>query len=120
MISGHRIVDLGYVLSWAVPLQHDHSKKCEGRLYLSREHSRGLGLARRMQFSCTVCSDKLEFATERPENKVSLMNYGAVWGTLSTGSTFGNLEELLCSMNIPPMRKSTFQSIEEELGEVPT
>lgn len=119
-ISGHRIVDLGYVLSWAVTLQYEHSKKCPGQLYAKKEHSRGLGFVRRVQFNCTVCSDQIEHSTERPtENKVSLINYGAVWGTLSIGSTYGQLDELMCSLDVPPMPKSMFLSIEQDLGEVP-
>lgn len=111
------MVELGYVLKWAIQMQYFHSKKCTGLLIPTKEESKGHGLFRHIHFKCTACNVETVRATENP-NKTSDLNVGAVWGTLATGNTFSHLEEQLACMNIPPMTKPTFQRIETELGEV--
>lgn len=118
-IEGNRIVDLGYVLKWSLNLQYNHSKICTGgQLYIKDEERLGLGLVSCIIFKCTMCPKEYKYYTENPESKHSKINTGAVWGTLSTGNTFGHLEELLSVMDIPPMTAYKFKQIEEDLADV--
>lgn len=117
MISGNRIVELGYVLKWAIQMQFFHSKKCSGVLIPHKEESKGHGLVRYIHFKCTACEVETVHTTEDPKNS-SELNIGAVWGTLATGSTYGHFEEQLSCMNIPPMTKTSFMHLENKLGKV--
>lgn len=118
-IEGNRIVQLGFVLKWAMRLQYDHSKTCTGGLlYASNEIRRGLGLVSHIVFNCTMCDVEIIKSTENPALPKSVINNGAVWGALGTGSTYGHLEEQLSCMNIPSLNKYTFYKIEKELSEV--
>lgn len=117
IISGNRIVDLGYILSWAIKLQYDHSKICTcGEIYVQKEISKDMGLTSCIIFACTQCDVIIRRYTENPQKTVSEINYGAVWGTMATGSTCGHLEEQLSCMNIPPMPANMFYNIEKILG----
>lgn len=117
-ISGNRIVDLTYVLNKTIDLQYDHSKKCTtGKLLIKKEIGRGKGLVSIIEFECDMCKTTLSLHTENPE-KVSVINTGAVWGALATGSSYEYLSELLACMDVPQMNKRTFYQLEEELGEV--
>lgn len=118
ILQGHRIVDLDYILQWAIPFQQDHSQSCkDGRILLKSEDRVGMGLDTCLIFGCTVCEKTFRKYSADPMKK-SGVNYGFVWGTLSTGSTFGHPEELLSVMDIPTMSQYNFQKIERELGEV--
>lgn len=93
VISGNRIVELEYVLNWAITLQYEHSKICSGgRLYIHKEVRKHKGLTSAVIFNCTQCSAIIQHETENPNKPVSEINYGAVWGTMATGSTCGHLE----------------------------
>lgn len=107
-IQGNRIVRLGFVLKWAIVLQYNHSKKCTGgMLYIHKGLRRGLGLISHILFKCTMCDEEILKSTEDPNLRNSVINNGAVWGTLATGSTHGQLEELLSCMDIPSLNKYT-------------
>lgn len=121
LMSGNRIVELGYVLDWAMKLQYEHSKICTlGRLSIMEEIRKSMGLVSTIVFHCSMCPRRYTFNTENPERPVSLINTGAVWGTLATGSTYSHLSELLACMDIPPMPDRQFSNIESSIGEVPT
>lgn len=67
-----------------------------------------------------MCAPEYKYYTEDPNKTKSKINYGAVWGTLSTGSTYGHLEELLSVLDIPPMTLYKFKKIEDDLSGVST
>lgn len=117
VIPGNRVVELGYVLKWSIQMQFFHSKKCRGLFIPFKEESRGHGLVRHLHFKCTMCQDVTIRATEDPKNG-SEINIGAVWGTLATGNTYSHLEEQLACMNVPPISKTIFLQIENNLGKV--
>ncbi|KAK4882241.1 hypothetical protein RN001_005560 [Aquatica leii] len=54
----------------------------------------------------------IEYHTEDPTKKKSLKNYGAVWGTLATGSTLRHLQEFLSCMDVSPMPVDIFYKLE--------
>jgi hypothetical protein len=125
VIQGNRIVDLEYVLKWALQLQVDHSKICTcGKLYLWKEKRNGL--LSRLFFKCTMCNRIITKSTQEPhepancENKQEQapVNIAAVWGTLSTGNSYSHLYEILSLLEIPCFQFRTFQKIELILGDV--
>lgn len=119
VIEGHRIVDLNYVLSWALPAQKMHSRICtQGTLLPVREENRGTGLVSTITLACNTCDKQYKYTTENPTRKPSKINTGAVWGTLATGSTYGHLLEFLSVLNIPPFTYHLFSNIENCLGEL--
>ncbi|KAF2889580.1 hypothetical protein ILUMI_16593, partial [Ignelater luminosus] len=102
-IKGHRIVDLQYVLNWAMQLQLNHDKKCTaGTLEPIQEQKRGL--VSDITFKCNFCGFEIKKSTH-PQNDGGKeeINVAAVWGTISTESTYNNLKERLAIMDIPPM-----------------
>jgi len=118
-IQGNRIVELGYVLDWAIKLQYKHSKKCTlGMLSVKEEKRRGTGLTSTIVFHCNMCSEIISFQTEDPTRPKSKINVGAVWGTLANGTSYEHLNELLSCMDIPNMNRPMFYDLENELGKV--
>lgn len=117
-ISGYRIVDIAFVLHWALALQPDHSRICtSGKLYLYNETREGL--VSKLEFQCTMCSKSIIKSTEElPPNKCSQLNNGVVWGTITSGSTYTSTKELLSVMDIPMMCNKTFTAKEVELGQI--
>ncbi|KAF2886307.1 hypothetical protein ILUMI_19866 [Ignelater luminosus] len=65
-IKGHRIVDLQYVLNWAMQLQLNHGKKCTaGTLEPIQEQKRGL--VSDITFKCNFCGFEIKKSTH-PQN----------------------------------------------------
>lgn len=115
VLSGHRIVDLQYILKWALPLQTDHSKICpNGKLNVSNEKS--VGLVSEVTLKCDTCDFETTNMTENPNSQTKL-NKKAVWGTLNMGNDFSQLKEFLEILNIPFISINLFYQIEGELGE---
>ncbi|XP_072375407.1 uncharacterized protein [Diabrotica undecimpunctata] len=74
------------------------------------------GLVSTVILLCNMCGYKTEKSTENPCEQ-STINYGAVWGTLSTGGTYAQLTGLLGALDIPSMSYRLFHNIEIELGD---
>lgn len=85
---------------------------------MKEEVRRGRGLASTIIFQCNSCTTTYHFDTENPTREKSLINVGAVWGTLASGSSYQTLNELLSCMDIPVMPPKLFYEIENELGKV--
>lgn len=118
VLSGNRIVQIAYVLKWALNLQFVHSKECNGLLYPYKEVGVGLGLVRKLFFKCTLCAVDFFKLTEDPKKKDSDINIGAVWGNLAIGGTFGHLEEQLACLDIPSISKKEYIYTENKLAKV--
>lgn len=80
-------------------------------------NERHTGLISILTFKCDVCGIIEECSTEDLKIEKSPLNYGAVWGTLSTGNTYTHLKELLSVLDIPCMSYKLYQQIEMELGD---
>ncbi|KAJ8909803.1 hypothetical protein NQ315_015323 [Exocentrus adspersus] len=116
VLSGHRVVDLKYVLNWALDLQVRHSKICTtGMLHVISEER--FGLVSKVVFKCNLCEYETSKYTENPTKKKSRINYGVVWGTLSTGSTYTRLKEQLSVLDVPSISYRLFHAIEIHLGD---
>ncbi|KAF2882228.1 hypothetical protein ILUMI_23951 [Ignelater luminosus] len=102
-VKGHRIEDLQYVLNWAMQLQLNHGKKCTADTLEPIQEQRR-GMFRDISFKCNFCGFEIKKSTH-PQNDGGKkeINVAAVWGTISTGSTYNNLKERLAIMDIPPM-----------------
>lgn len=119
VITGNRIVELGYVLNWASTLQYNHAKICTlGKLSVKKEIRRGKGLVSTIIFGCNACAMTYAHETENPNRENSIINIGAVWGTMATGGTYGHMSEFLSCMDIPTMPSQQFFAIENDLGKV--
>lgn len=96
-----------------------HSKTCTfGKLRLEEELRRGQGLTSTIMLKCSMCEKNFLLHTENPNRAKSVINVGAVWGTLATGSCYEHLSELLSCMDIPAINKNLFYDLEEKLGRV--
>jgi len=115
-LNGYRIVELGYVLDWAMTLQLEHNRHCtSGRLLFKNEKL--FGFVSVLQFECNICHCLIEKRTENPSHEKSFVNYGAVWGTLSSGSSYSTCKEIFGIMDIPCLPYRLFHQIENELGD---
>lgn len=79
-IDGHRIVDLGYLLKWAIDFQYEHSKICtHGKLHLTRESNDGLPST--LFFKCNVCHREYKKYTTNPKKNLQQMKpwFGEHW-----------------------------------------
>lgn len=96
-ISGYRIVDLGYVAEQYI-LMASHPTTCTyGKFELVREVK--CGLTSVLVHQCKVCEREFRVPTERP-GRTGTINDSAVWGSLSIGIGYSQLEELLGVMDI--------------------
>jgi len=113
VISGNRIVEINYVLNWAMKLQLDHNKICTaGTLQLESE--KRIGLVSKFTFKCNTCERRVIKYSE-DQNKKSCANYGAVWGTLTNGSTYTHLSNLLTKMDVQPCPKAVLIQLKRNL-----
>ncbi|KAK5649738.1 hypothetical protein RI129_000767 [Pyrocoelia pectoralis] len=107
LLSGRRIVDIGYLLQqYHTILQH--SQKCTmGRMDFKREVRSGI--SSKLYFQCNTCDKKEFIVTNSPltTNKRSL-NEIAVWGSMSIGIGHSQCEELFAVLDIPFMAPKTF------------
>ncbi|VEN45362.1 unnamed protein product [Callosobruchus maculatus] len=70
VLQGNRIVDLKYVLQWAIDLQVQHSKTCTvGKLKIKEENRLNLGLVSCITFKCNYCDVEIKKYTENPNVK---------------------------------------------------
>ncbi|CAG9857125.1 unnamed protein product [Phyllotreta striolata] len=62
------------------------------------------------------CPKEYAYHTENPNREKSLINIGAVWGTLPTGNTYSHMSEMLASIDVPTMPSNMFYQMENNLG----
>lgn len=97
-------------------LQSDHNKKCTGGR-LEHFHENRNGLVSTFTYKCNMCDKEFSFSTEDPHGKKkSVINTAAVWGTLSTGSTYAHLSEFLSVLDIPRLPSRIYFKIQRDLG----
>lgn len=115
-ISGYRIVDVDFLLKNSMFLQSNHNQKCTGGT-LQYVHEKRSGLVSTFTYKCNMCNKEFSFATEDPQKKTkSVVNTAAVWGTLSTGSTYAHLSEFLSVLDIPRLTRNMFYELQRNLG----
>ncbi|KAF2886333.1 hypothetical protein ILUMI_19841 [Ignelater luminosus] len=116
-IKEHRIVDLQHVLTWATQLQLNRSKKCTAGTLKPIQEQRN-GLISEVTFKCNCCGFEIRKSTY-PQNAVEneKINVAAVWGTISTKSTYSNLKERLAIVDIIPMPYPVFKRMKAPLSQ---
>lgn len=110
-------MDIDYFLKQTIDLQYEHSKKCTGgKLEFMSEHRRGLVSV--FFYKCNICErvEKINSEKMNMNNNKSTLNTAAVWGCLSTGSTYAHLEEFLSILDIPAIGGNMFFEIQRKLG----
>ena len=118
-VNGNRIVQIDYYTEGIIKITRQHSRICVfGNLIMHKEVKRGL--TSKIVFKCNMCNREEFVYTEDPKKEKSIINVGAVWGTLAVGSTYKHLDDFLGVNNIPSMPNSLFYSIQDELSEVLT
>ncbi|KAB0802471.1 hypothetical protein PPYR_04657 [Photinus pyralis] len=91
-------------------------RNCVIKKVVKEEVRWGTGLISKIIFKCTACPNEYSYFTEDPKKERSKINFGAVWGTLAVGSTYGHLEEFLSVIDVPPLTLYKFKQIENELA----
>ena len=77
----------------------------------------GCGLFSISMALCQGCKKQFPLNNSNiQENGVYDINLRAVWGTVSSGGGCSNLNEMLGTMNMPPISEAMFTSLEEKIG----
>lgn len=108
LLTGRRIVKLGYFLQQYKSVVN-HPKKCTmGRMDFVKEVRRGL--LSELHFHCSNCEKSLTVATDDiPKMTKKDLNEAAVWGSLSVGIGHNQCEELFAALDVPFMTPLTFK-----------
>lgn len=127
-ITGRYIVDGQHFLKSIRSLE-THRERClkssQGWFKVVRSRTRALFWY--LDFECPFCKEKrtvtneplpqLEKTNDEQNNKLTITD-AAVWGIISTGSGFRQLEELFSYIGIKCMSHTTFMKLEQKMGEV--
>ncbi|KAK5648403.1 hypothetical protein RI129_003295 [Pyrocoelia pectoralis] len=92
--------------------QHARSCTCG---HLTIEAEKRSGLHSTIMLSCW-CGTSYSCSTIDCETEN--INKNAIWGTISSGSTFTHTKELLCVMDIPPLSGTLFCELQDQLSKV--
>ena len=75
------------------------------------------GLFSVLMIICQGCHKQFPMKnSDKQENALYDINVRAVWGTVASGGRPTDLNEILGTMNIPPMSETMFSSVEEQIG----
>ena len=103
-------------------LQHitEHSASCGGSCVIEGETYRA-GLACVIQAKCSKCQLTFSIPSSphfvRNKRKVWTVNLGAVLGQMATGGGASNLQQVMASVGVASMSKSTFTATERYITE---
>ncbi|GFY53290.1 uncharacterized protein TNIN_346341 [Trichonephila inaurata madagascariensis] len=108
LLSGRRIVNISYFMS-QIQVMNNHSPfECSfSNMKIMSEVRKGLNSGIRMK--CEMCHFQEMVWTEDPDNEKMPVNTAAVSGVMKIGGGFANLEELLSTLDIPPLSSKTYQ-----------
>ncbi|GFY73594.1 yqaJ domain-containing protein [Trichonephila inaurata madagascariensis] len=108
LLSGRRIVNISYFMS-QIQVMNNHSPfECSfSNMKIMSEVRKGLNSGIRMK--CEMCHFQEMVWTEDPDNEKMPVNTAAVSGVMKIGGGFANLEELLSTLDIPPLSSKTDQ-----------
>ncbi|GFY58715.1 uncharacterized protein TNIN_250961 [Trichonephila inaurata madagascariensis] len=108
LLSGRRIVNISYFMS-QIQIMNNHSPfECSfSNMKIMSEVRKGLNSGIRMK--CEMCHFQEMVWTEDPDNEKMPVNTAAVSGVMKIGGGFANLEELLSTLDIPPLSSKTDQ-----------
>ena len=111
-ISGRRVVDIAHITKQLMALG-EHPRFCTlGAYKLEKEVVNGLSFT--LVFFCDNC-DSRKYVTSDSSQEV---NDALVWGSVSVGIGYSQVEELMAVLNIPMMAPETFHRRETSMGPV--
>lgn len=114
-IIGRRIVNISHVLMQLEKLASHQSVCTMGRYKFEREVVSGF--YSKWEYYCDNCEKRI-FVTSEPEKSKEEPNNALVWGALSVGLGYAQVEELFTIMDIPVMGRPKFNSHEKKIGKV--
>ena len=124
-ISGYRMINIETLQHHLMEIT-THSCLCEEAQKLVAEGENPLtlkseinrcGLFSILMAVCQGCKKQFPLNNSNiQENGIYDINLRAVWGTVSSGGGCSNLNEMLGTMNMPPMSEAMFTSLEEKIG----
>lgn len=118
-LEGSRIINMDKLLEYTDELTA-HSSSCQGAIKLIGESRKGL--ASILEGHCETCGHKIVLETSKKVKGPCgysrwESNLAAVWGQMSTGQGYSQLEESMSTMGIPVMTKASFIATERNIGE---
>ena len=108
-IEGRRVVDISFVWNEIHRTFLDLARLsgCHFRSW-KLTNSRRRGFLTQLFFHCEVCHHNDSIWSEPIDAANMDVNSGATVGTLTTGISFSQLEELCAAMNVPCMSEKTY------------
>lgn len=114
-IKGRRIVDMEHILN-QFEIMANHPKHCTMGKYKYLKENRN-GLFCEWIYYCDNCEKEFVVTSEPIDSKQEI-NDAVVWGSLSVGIGYNQVEELFSVMNVPIMCQDKFQKHEKKVGKV--
>lgn len=109
-ISGNRIVNINFLLHQMKKISQHEVRCIEGGMRLTGETRKGLKST--YSYCCTFCNCTLQLSSHPVD---STINVDFVWGLSAIGTGFSQGEELCAILDLPFMRKSTYQQQEKKV-----
>lgn len=114
-IQGNRIVELDYVLQWALQAGSEHSRKCSNPSFRVIRAYDACAITS-VIFECVTCGELFRRRTEDPANRNQIRR-SLIVGTLISGGTHATTGELLAVCDIPWIAFKTFLNDEEKMDQ---
>lgn len=114
-IQGNRCVNIAHFIK-QISLIEIHRNKCTMGKFIVKSEKR-CGLFSTWTFACDTCNET-KTVTSHDDIQDEEINDAVVWGALSIGIGYSQVEELLSVMNIPSMSCTKFRMHEEKIGQV--
>lgn len=116
-LEGHRLVEINYVLGWALKVGTYHAKQCSKvDIYPEEEANSRYAMSKRVVVKCGGCGVRFSGSYTNPNNTNRLART-LVLGTLLTGQTYSSTKGLLAPLGVSMMAESTFYKFEPMLDE---
>lgn len=116
-LQGRRLVDIGYLLKQIAEISKHPPFDCTfSDMYPIHEYK--MGLKTKITLVCKMCNiEKTIHLIEETEREMDINSVLAL-ATVSTGSGYSTVNELLSVLNIPFMSNSTYQQHHENVADI--
>lgn len=115
LISGNRCVDIAHVFKQMESI-HSHKNECTMGRYTFQAEKR-CGFYSTWRFVCETCN-KVRDISSHNEEFAEDINDAVVWGAVSVGIGYSQVEEMFSIMDIPVMSSKKFQKHESTIQQV--
>ncbi|XP_071051459.1 uncharacterized protein [Onthophagus taurus] len=116
ILTGRRIVDIGYIMKQLIEHKHVALYNCNitNLQFVKEDRS---GFSSMFLFECSLCRSQLQLHSDDPLIKPDV-NMAAVSGAIMSGNGFKQLDEIIASLNIPPKHKRQYYQCQEKIHTV--